>query len=267
MVMTNFLQKRKTVREFGPTDLSATEMQWVRDILAKVENEEGSEDISFALFENGDTIANSLKGKAGYGGVMIAAPFYIALKVKSHDKEDLIRTGYYLEKLNTALVDRGFGTCWITVTQVDDDTKKMLFDEGGEFVDYIVGFGHAENQEVFAEDGVSPRYSVDEIVFKDHLDTPVTMEVLENYGLFELFTSIRFAPSHVNAQPWRFLLKDDGTVTLFMDKSKGQKSYVDIGVVMYYFEAMLAGTGTHKRWALIEGADIGGLEPVAEISI
>ena len=90
---------------------------------------------------------------------------------------------------------------------------------------------------------------------------------LENYGLFDVFSSIRFAPSHINAQPWRFLLKDDGTITLYMDKSKGQKSYVDIGVVMYYYEAMLKNTGTEKTWTLIEGADVNGLEPVATISL
>ncbi|MDY6043985.1 MAG: nitroreductase family protein [Peptoniphilus sp.] len=265
--MTNFLQKRRTVREFAPTKLSDLEMKAVRDEISEVESKAKDSDVSFAFYENGDTIAERLKGKAGYGGVMIAAPYYIALRVKSHDKAELIRTGYYLEMLNTALIELNFGTCWITVTQVDADTKRSLFGEGGEFVDYIIGFGKSKVQDVFDEDRVSPRHSVDELVFKDHLDSPASLADLENYGLFDLFSSIRFAPSHVNAQPWRFLLKDDGTVTLYMDKSKGEKSYVDIGVVMYYYEAMLANTGTQKRWELIEGADVDGLEPVAKTSL
>ena len=169
MVMTNFLQKRRTVREFAPTKLSKLEMEWLRDTLDKIEAESKDNDVSFALYEDGESVAKNLDGKAGYGGVMIKAPYYIALRA--------------------------------------------------------------------------------------------------NYGLFDLFSSIRFAPSHINAQPWRFLLKDDGTVTLYMDKSKGVKSYVDIGVVMYYFEAMLESTGTHKTWTLIEGADVDNLEPVATISI
>lgn len=267
MVMTNFLQKRRTVREFAPEKLSKLEMNAVRDAMSTIEAKSKDSDVSFAFYENGDTIAKQLEGKAGYGGTMIAAPYYIALRAKSHDKEELIRTGYYLEMLNTALIELNFGTCWITVRHVDDETKRSVFGEGGEFSDYIIGFGKSKVQDVFDEDRVSPRHSVDRLVFKDHLDTPASLTDLENYGLFDLFSSIRFAPSHVNAQPWRFLLKDDGTVVLYMDKSKGEKSYVDIGVAMYYFEAMLANTGTHKKWALIEGADVDGLEPVAEISI
>ena len=267
MVMTNFLQKRRTVREFQPTKLSAMEMDWLKDTLAKLEKQSEASNVSFALYENGAAIAEALKGKAGYGGVMIEAPYYIALRAKSHEKAELIRTGYYLEMLNTELIEKNLGTCWITTAHVDKDLKKSLFGEGGEFVDYIIGFGKAENQDVFEEDRVSPRYSVDKIVFKNHLDTPAPLTDLENYGLFDVFSSIRFAPSHVNAQPWRFLLKDDGNIDLYMDKSKGEKSYVDIGVVMFYYEAMLKSTGTEKTWTLIEGADVKGLEPVATISL
>ena len=267
MVMTNFLQKRRTVREFQPTKRSAMEMDWLKDTLAKLEKQSAASEVSFALYENGQAIAEALKGKAGYGGTMIEAPYYIALRAKSHEKAELIRTGYYLEMMNTELIEKNFGTCWITTVQVDKDLKKSLFVEGGEFVDYIIGFGKALNQDVFDEERVSPRLSVDKIVFKDHLDTPAPLTELENYGLFDVFSSIRFAPSHINAQPWRFLLKDDGNVVLYMDKSKGQKSYVDIGVVMYYYEAMLKNTGTEKTWTLIEGADVNGLEPVATISL
>lgn len=267
MVMTNFLQKRRTVREFAPTKLSKMEMEWLRDTLDKIEAESKDNDVSFALYEDGESVAKNLDGKAGYGGVMIKAPYYIALRAKGHEKEELIRTGYYLEKVNTALIEKNFGTCWITTIQVNQDLKRAVFGEDGEFVDYIICFGKPEVQDVFSEDRVSPRFSVRELVFKNHLDSPADLTELENYGLFDLFSSIRFAPSHINAQPWRFLLKDDGTVTLYMDKSKGVKSYVDIGVVMYYFEAMLESTGTHKTWTLIEGADVDNLEPVATISI
>ena len=72
----------------------------------------------------------------------------------------------------------------------------------GEFVDYIIGFGKPEVQDVFSEDRVSPRFSVRELVFKNHLDSPADLTELENYGLFDLFSSIRFAPSHINAQPF-----------------------------------------------------------------
>ena len=267
MVMTNFLQKRRTVREFQTTKLSAEGLAWVKDTIAKLEKQAADSQVSFALYENGSEIAKALQGKAGYGGTMIEAPHYIALRAKSHEKAELIRTGYYLEMMNTELIEKNFGTCWITTMQVNKELKQSLFGEGGEFVDYIIGFGKALNQDVFDEERVSPRLSVDKIVFKDHLDTPAPLTELENYGLFDVFSSIRFAPSHINAQPWRFLLKDDGTITLYMDKSKGKKSYVDIGVVMYYYEAMLKNTGTEKTWSLIEGADVAGMEPVATISL
>lgn len=144
------------MREFDPAKLSAMEMDWLKDTLAKIEKQSEASSVSFALYENGQAIAEALKGKAGYSGVMIEAPYYIALRAKSHEKAELIRTGYYLEMLNTELIEKNLGTCWITTAHVDKDLKKSLFGEGGEFVDYIIGFGKAEKQDVFEEDRVSP---------------------------------------------------------------------------------------------------------------
>ena len=63
MVMTNFLQKRRTVREFAPTKLSKLEMEWLRDTLDKIEGESKDNDVSFALYEDGQSVAKNLDGK------------------------------------------------------------------------------------------------------------------------------------------------------------------------------------------------------------
>lgn len=267
MVMTNFLQKRKTVRDYKSNALDAVTLKEVRDILAQVEAQENSEVLNFAFFENGKIIADGLEGKAGYGGVMIHAPHYISLEVNSTDEAELVRTGYFLEKVNTALVEKDLGTCWITVDQVDDATKRNLFGEGGENVQYLIGFGIPQGKKLFSKETSTPRLTLDKFVFKNHFDTPATPEELEQLGLMDLFSSVRFAPSHMNSQPWRFLL-NDAKVTLYMLRSDwDHRSLVDIGVIMHYVEEMLASMGNTAKWELIDEADKDGMKAVARITI
>lgn len=264
MIMTNFLQKRRTVRDFKPNPLSNSTLEMVREVLAQVEAEENTEVLNFAFYENGDIIADALDGKAGYGGVMIRAPHYITLQMASSEEKDLIRTGYYLERVNTALVEKELGTCWITIDEVDADTKKTVFGEGGESVFYLIGIGEPKGKKLFEPTKVTPRLGLDKLVFKDHLDTPVSLEELEQRGLMDVFSSVRFAPSHMNSQPWRFLIQDE-VITLYMLRSDwDHRSLVDIGVMMFYFEAMAKSMGNYGKWEIINEADKDGMKPVAK---
>lgn len=264
MIMTNFLQKRRTVRDFKANELSASTLIMIKELLERVEAEEENLVLKFALYENGEIIAKALDGKAGYGGVMIHAPHYISLQMKSSEEADLIRTGYYLEKVNTFLVEKDLGTCWITVDEVDAATKKTIFGEGGEEVFFLIAIGEAKGKKLFEENKVTPRFGFDKLVFSDSIGNPASIDDLEQRGLLDVFTSVRFAPSHMNSQPWRFLIKDEKVVLYMVRSDWDHRSFVDIGVMMFYFEEMAKTLGKHGKWTIIEEADIDGLKPVAE---
>lgn len=267
MIMTNFLQKRRTVRDFKAKPLSQDILNKVREILDQTEAKNMVNALQFGFYENGDIIADALEGKAGYGGVMIHAPHYISLEMNSSSESERIRLGYLLESVNTALVEEGLGTCWITIDRVDIETKKRLFGEAGEAVDFLIGIGEAKGKKIFSHNQVTPRLSIDKFVFKDDFDTPASVEELEQRGLIDVFSSVRFAPSHMNSQPWRFLIQDE-KINLYMVRSKwDQRSLVDIGVMMFYFEAMANSMGNHTEWELLDQEDKNELKPIAQFIV
>lgn len=266
MTITNFLQKRRTVRDFLDESLTAKDL--ARAIEAVQDLNEEDQDTYFRLFTNGQPIYEGLKGKAGYSGVMIQAPHYIALKTQASGEDALLATGYNLEKLNTRLVEEDIGTCWITMYQVDKETKRELFGPNYEDLGYLIALGYAKKRLLFDENTASPRLPVSELVFKDELGQGVDMNYLENLGLDEVFSSVRFAPSHMNTQPWRFLL-EDGKVTLYMkaDPEQRERNLVDMGVVMFYFQELAKTKGVNSSWSLIEGEESQGLIPLATFAL
>ena len=264
MVMTNFLRDRKSVRDFKGKNLSQKELEQIRLLVDEVSTMESGKGIRFRLFENGKIIAEKLKGKAGYSGVMIEAPHYISMEMADNQEETLLAGGYTLEKVNSAIVEQGFGTCWITVDQVDEQTKKDVFGSDGAGVDFIIAIGYPKGKKLFSPETTSDRKEVQELVFTDDFNDPVSMEELENLGLMEIFSSIRYAPSHKNSQPWRFLVKGTNVYILMKRGLEDERSLVDIGVIMFYFEAMAKTIGLTNKWLVLDEKDIEDCRVVAK---
>ena len=139
MLMTNFLQKRKSVRDFKNKKIPADVLAKIKENMKVIDNLDAM--AKFYLFENGSIIYKGLDGKAGYNGVMIEAPHYIGLEFNKDSEINILKSGYLLEKLNTEIVNLDLDTCWITVFAVDDNTKKSLFGENGANIDYLIAIG------------------------------------------------------------------------------------------------------------------------------
>lgn len=250
MLMTNFLKSRKSVREFKKRKVSIDILEETKLYIKSLEEEAG-EDISFKLYEYGEKLYENLKGIGGYSGVMIEAPHYIGLDLINNEPRSIIYGSYYMEKLITKLNTMGLDTCWVSVVDVDEDTKKEVFGSINGNIDYILAVGHGKARNPFANEAFSERIGVDELVFSDKIGNPVNMEDLENRGLDDLFYYVRFAPSALNKQPWRFLLGKD-KVTLLLKHNKGEKpNLVDAGIIMYYFEALGESIGLNSKWKLL----------------
>lgn len=265
MLVTNFLQKRKSVRDFKKNEIDKYEMTIIKDAINQVANEDASV-LKFKLFENGKIIFDGLNGKAGYGGVMIDAPHYVGIALEDDSAEGKITIGYALEKVNTRIVDLDIDTCWITVDEVDDATMQNIFGEGGEKIHFLIAFGYGKAKKLFDKATTSSRKPLSEVVFQDEIGRPIDVETLETRGLLDIFSTVIYAPSYLNAQPWRFVIKDD-VVELYMIKNENEnKHYIDMGIVMLYFEALAKEKGlntTHK----IDIKEVGNYIKIAEFSI
>ena len=248
MLMTNFLQKRKSVRNFKNDNVPRDALENIKLLMDEMDREESG--ISFSLYENGKIVAEGLRGKAGYAGVMIEAPHYIALDIEDDKPLNILKGGYCLEKLNTKIVDLDIDTCWITVDNVDEDTKKAIFGENGTTIDYLIAIGYGQKKKLFDPEVTSSRLNVEEIVFADTIGQAISIETLENYGLFDVFSSVRYAPSHKNFQPWRFVLKGTDVEAYMLKSAEDNRSLIDMGVVLFYMEEMLKTVGINKKWTI-----------------
>ena len=246
--MTNFLQKRKSVRNFKTDTVPRDALENIKLLMDEMGTNESG--ISFSLYENGKIVAEGLRGKAGYTGVMIEAPHYIALDIDGDKPLNILKGGYCLEKLNTKIVDLDIDTCWITVDSVDADTKRAIFGENGTGIDYLIALGYGQKKKLFDPEVTSSRLSVEEIVFADTIGNPISIETLENYGVFDVFSSVRYAPSHKNFQPWRFVLKGAEVDAYMVKSDEDNRSLIDMGVILFYMEEMLKTIGINKKWTI-----------------
>ena len=258
MIIGNFLRSRKSVRDFKDKEASSDILNKIRSIVENLVEDEAIDHIDLKLCENGKEIGTKLEGKAGYGGVMIHSPHYIALDLKDTEDTTQIEAGYYMEKLVTEIINLDFGSCWIQVGNVDEDLKKEVFGSDIGNVDYVLAFGKEKRSNPFNEKPYSVKKGVEEIVYDTEIDKLFTVEDLENKGLMDIFYYVRFAPSTKNLQPWRFLIRENKIDLLLRYDHWYDSILIDAGIVMYYFEQLASYDGMNSKWKLVEPREIKG---------
>lgn len=253
MLMNKFLEDRISTREFQKKEVSLDTIKAIKQDISFIEEEEGSSNIKFRLYEHGKNISDNLKNKSGYSGVMIESPHYIALVKKNDEALTIISGAYHMEKLVTRLHAYNIDTCWISLNDLDKKTQKEAFGDIDGDIEFILAFGYAKSKRAYQKNVVSEKISIEEMVFQDKICKNVLSDDLEAQGLIDIFYYARYAPSKMNRQPWRFLLQDGGKVTLLLEYEKWDNSLlVDAGVIMYYFDELAKRQGSNNKWQLIE---------------
>ena len=253
MIMGNFLRNRKSIRDFKSKKVEFEKLEEIRQDLKVFHNELGDDDFALRLYENGDMLIQSLTGKAGYAGVMIDAPHYIALDFLNDFDSSLIYGAYNMEKIITTLNEKGLSTCWISLDNLDDNFKKEVFGESTNNIEYLLAFGYQKPQPPYSVEPFSVKLGIEDFVFSDKIEKEIDTDKLDSMGLMDLFYYIRFAPSTKNLQPWRFILKDTTIELLLAYEEWNKHLFVDAGVIMYYFEQMNKSLGISNKWQLLDG--------------
>ena len=253
MNMNNFLKSRRSVRDFKNKKVELPVLESIIPLLAELEKEEATGSIKFKLYEYGDHILQGLDGKAGYSGVMIQSPHYIALELKNTNDTTIIYSAYFMEKLITKLNDKGLDTCWISLTDVDKKSKDEIFGASKGEINNLLAFGYPKRRNPFTAEPFSERIGVEELVFDGKIPVMGNIDKLESKGLMDLFYYIRFAPSTKNLQPWRFLLEGDSVKLLIQYQEGEQPLLLDAGIIMYYFETLANMQGIKSKWNFIDG--------------
>lgn len=252
MSIRNLLSKRRSTRNFKNKKISYSDLDQIRETINNVNGEIISGNIRYRLYENGDALYDILEDKGGYAGVMIKSPHYITIEIDNHEKETILNSAYYAEKIVSYLSLNKIDSCWISLKNLGEDIKYKAFGEDKNHIDYIIGIGYGNKVKTF--DGIknSDRKPINEIVYKNEIGNPITLDELERRGLKDLFYYSSFAPSNKNLQPWRFILKNDRILLLANYKKWSNSILFDIGIIMFYFEELAHNLGIDYDWSLLE---------------
>lgn len=264
MLMSDFLLTRKSIRTFKKKKLNSGSIEQITDIIASIND--ATENVQYMLFLNGSDIAEKLEGKAGYGGVMIKAPAYIGMHILKEEPNAYINGAFYLEKLISKLKGIGLGSCWVTLLDVDETELKNVFDYSEGSIRYVLAVGYPPRDLNIGQSTYSSRLGVEDYVFDGELGNKISIAELEKLGLDDLFYYLRMAPSSYNKQPWRFVI-DDNKVKLYVADPKNINDFVDVGIIIYYYNELAKTIGMNPKWELNVTKVDGDFDYIGETTI
>lgn len=248
MLTTNFLKTRTSTRDYKDKNLDENTTKKIFEIVEAEAEKLGKEDLSFLVNTDGESVYKSLEGVAGYRGIMIKAPAYIALNTLNNNPASIVKGAYGMEEIITRLNELGLGSCWITVSDVETTVKQSAFNFTDGDVNLLLAVGYPLNDEV-RQQRYDDRKPTEDLVFLGDFDTQATDEDLEQRGLNDIFDYAKFAPSTHNEQPWRFVIVDD-EINLYIEDFKGDVNLIDAGIIMYYIDEL------GKSLAMASGWDV-----------
>lgn len=247
MQINNFIKERKSTREFQQKPLEKEDVKRIAAVVDEANEHAAPFGVEYLFVQEGKAVRDKLSGQGGYAGVMIEAPAYIALTSKEQDPKAIIYGAYYLQKLITTLEGFDLGTCWITIANVDEETKDNAFGTGERTVSYLIAVGYSKRVLALGEQQYSSRLALEDYVFMKNFSNPATEQELASRGMIDLFYYIKFAPSEQNRQPWRYVVNNDN-VELYIHDYRGEGNLVDAGISMYFFEELAKADSMRVEW-------------------
>ncbi len=175
--------------------------------------------------------------------VLAGEKLYVAGKVKGQPFAD-VAFGYAFEKLILYAWSLGVGTVMIGGTMKREAFEKAAGVKDGELMPCVSPLGYPAKKRSMKESlmrkgvGADARISGDKLFFEDAWGKALTPDD----AMADVLEMVRWAPSAVNKQPWRIILKD-GLWHFYEKKDKGyvhdatgDLQKIDIGIALCHFE-------------------------------
>ena len=215
-----------------------------------------------------ENLVRGLEKISGYHGFSIDAPNYIVL-LSQGNKNCLTNAGYVGQSMILKAQELGLSSCWITVND-SLKIKKAFGLKSSLFVAGLIALGYMDQgvaKKIVRQKGPGPgfehkdiyiheistdntvRLGLENFVFLDQWDNKADNESLRRMGLLDAFSYACLAPSTLNSQPWRFLVRD-GAITLAVDRMvyEKEKGSLEAGIVMLYLDLILENTIQKPVW-------------------
>ncbi len=246
------IEKRKSIREFRKMGLPAEKLDEIAVSFDSLHRLLPDLPVELVIC-TGDT-GERLEGVAGYQGKSFMAPAYLILLSEKKDHY-LFNAGYIAEDLCLKLTEMGISHCWLTVGDSEETKKAAGITSDKEVVVVIAcGYGKEEpkkkrldilspsNVQFRERPGhIAPKIAQEELVFQNVWGKPVDWEAREIDPLLDKsFYAASLAPSFMNRQPYRYILK--GKLVILCVKKEEMTSrkdtMLDAGATMLNFDAI-----------------------------
>jgi len=268
MDIRKVMLERKSVRDFKDKTVPLEILKEIVDSCKLKEELVCSTNIKPLILDDGERTSKLLNGIAGYNGLMIEAPQYILFL--SNDVENhQIQTGYYVEKIMLALESKSIDTCWLNIPEDGSLVKQVLGIQDSREAAALIAVGYKKRDKKVinplhtgdnysqadlkvVDDNTSTRLAPEEIVYLNKWGHHPTSEELKSLGLDNVFFYIRLAPSTLNRQPWRFLIKDK-KIYLAIKTEEGinhEHDMLDAGIAMLYTDLIMNDYNYHGKWTI-----------------
>lgn len=274
--MIKVIEKRRSVREFSKNEFNKAELEKLYSLLQDMPKLCSDDGLVAKYYSNGAELVKKLDGVAGYSGKMILAPYYIAFLAKKDD-DKVKAAGYAAEWLALELSALEIGSCWISLNNNEDKINEILDIKEPYHIKALLAVGHPEKpsflssifsnkttrtgpQSVEAKEEVkNDRLAIADIVFEGEFGKKPDLDELEQHGYLDAFSYLRFAPSSLNRQPWRFVILNEG-ILLCVDMGEGYEdkelALIEAGIAMLYFKTAMAAGGFNGYWDMEDAKDV-----------
>ncbi len=254
---------RRSVRRYEKRPLDEATLAQVREIIS------GAKPLipenRFEVLVRDEAASEDLVTVLGGYGRFYTPPHSLApyMLGEEHVLEDL---GYRSEQIAVRLAALGIGSCYIGALKQEDKVRvRFGLPKGARIAAFLV-FGRPAvavggrtfNTLMRRSLGGHKRLPVERIFLQDTLDNPAAPPA----EISPLIEAARVAPSGVNAQPWRFLWRDE-RLYLFVTRNNlkytmaGSQEYAlhDGGICMANVTLALEALGMEGRWVMFEGTE------------
>ena len=212
-------------------------------------------------------VCPNMNGCAGYEDFLIEAPHYILLTSEEADNY-MLNAGFIGEDLVLKLTDLGISTCWITI----NDTLKLkerLRITTDKLPVALIAFGYEnaittiKRLDIVNQSNVTlkkrtnyeaPKLYVEDAIYSEDMGIKADNSTLDHYqDLYQALVAACCAPSFLNRQPYRFIIKDGLFMVAALEDYKTDENdyYLNLGILMLNFYGVLSErSGAYGKWEI-----------------
>ena len=271
MNIQEVISRRISVRAYQTEPASLVDLETVR--LAGEQAEALTQaEMRFHLCTDAQ-MGREIKGIIGDYGKTIHAPHYIVLASRECEGY-LTDAGFRFEQMVFKATEKGLGTCWVGLMFKEASLRSTLGLDSSWRIIVLTPIGSAlenslTNRLLRTLAGSKGRKPIEQMFFWQRHNEMLPMSITSDQRLMQVFEATRWAPSWMNKQPWRFVLRD-GEILIYKvgQQEREGKDYtlLDCGIAMCHLHFTARAQGIKGRWELgsFEVPGASGVEPVGK---